>query len=110
MGKGNHRPLPLGPLLGAYRVGIVTPTAARPPAAWLTPTCLDTADDHTLAAALADFYAAVHPTPFPPPAGDGRRVRFVRHALNHLLRGQDPLPERLGRCATPGESYHIPGL
>src|SRR5262249_36358719 len=35
---------------------------------------------------------------------------FLRHALSHLFRGQDPLPERLARCHAPGEAYHVPGL
>src|SRR2546423_821290 len=39
-----------------------------------------------------------------------REVRFLRHALTHLIRGRDPLPERLARCITPGEPYHVPGL
>ena len=27
--------------------------------------------------------------------------------MNHLVRGQDPLPDRLARCATPGEVYAV---
>lgn len=38
------------------------------------------------------------------------RVRFLRHALNHLFRGADPLPDRLARCATPGEAYFVAGV
>jgi hypothetical protein len=112
MGKGNRRSLPLGPLLTSYRrwtsADLTIPEGFRL-AGWLTPAFLDEADDTTLAAELAAFYTATHTTPFHPPTAD-RRVRFVRHALNHLLRGQDPLPDRLARCATPGEAYFVPGL
>jgi hypothetical protein len=87
----------------------VLPAVLGTVSGWLGPERLDTADDAVLAAEVATFYNAVHPTPFHPPAAD-RRVRFVRHALNHLLHGQDPLPDRLARCATPGEVYFVPGL
>src|SRR5437764_14632321 len=107
MVKGNRpRSLPHAPLLAAFRSGPPAPDgrppAVRPAARWLDPHFLDTADDATLAAELTAFYSATHPVPFHPPAAD-RRTRFLRHALNHLLRGQDPLPERLARCVTPGQ-------
>jgi hypothetical protein len=111
MVKGpRRRPLPLGPLLDAFLSGDTAqemgPSVAAP---WLTVEFLDTADDAALATALATFHAAVHPLAFHPPTTD-RRIRFLRHALNHLLRGQDPLPDRLARCLTPGGAYHVPGL
>ena len=34
----------------------------------------------------------------------------LRHALEHLFRGHDSFAERLARCVTPGEAYHISGL
>ena len=30
--------------------------------------------------------------------------------LIDLAKGLPPLPERLARCVTPGEAYHVPGL
>lgn len=70
---------------------------------------LDAAPDATLAAELGRLAARLlpvvwHPTVFM------SQARFIRHALSHLFRGHDPLPERLARCLTPGEAYHIPGL
>jgi hypothetical protein len=107
MVKGNRRrSLPLGPLLAAFEPGRPEPIRA---AGCLDVALLDTADDATLADALAAFYAAAHPIPFHPPA-PGRTVRFLRHALNHLARGQDPLPDRLARCLTPGEAYAVAGF
>jgi MoxR-like ATPase len=35
---------------------------------------------------------------------------MVRHALDHLLRGKDPFPDRLARCAAPDGRYHVAGL
>lgn len=98
------RPIPLLPLLAAYRP--VDPTA---PVAPLRADLLDTASDDDLSAALGTVYAAA--CPLAPHAGViPERVRFLRHALNHLARGQDPLPDRLARCVTTGEVYDVPGL
>src|SRR5437588_2037028 len=115
MVKGPRRSLPPGPLLAGFRAAAgggpnLLPDAVRTAAGrWLHAAFLDAADDAALAAELFAFSSAVHPFPLHPPAAD-RRVRFARHAANHLLRGQDPLPERLARCATPGEAYFVPGL
>jgi hypothetical protein len=109
MGKGNRRAPPLGPLLAAYSHGTCGAPTAPLEVPWLTPTVLDTADDSVLATELTTFYTDVHPTPFHPTFAD-RRVWLIRHALSHLVRGQDPLPDRLARCATPNETYFIPGL
>ncbi|MBA4065684.1 MAG: hypothetical protein C0501_18595 [Isosphaera sp.] len=96
------RSLPLGPLLAAFRPSAADP-AAPPPVE-----LLDTPDD-PLAAGLERFAAAWLPVVFHP--GVFRReARFLRHALAHLVRGHDPLPDRLARCVTPGEVYHVPGL
>lgn len=107
---------PLAPLLNAHRAGtpppIDTPAAAAIRAAstaWLSPACLDSADDSALAAAVSRFQTAIQPIAFHQPWVD-RRGRFLRHALNHLMRGQDPLPDRLARCLTPGATYTVPGL
>src|SRR5437763_9664536 len=110
MVKGPRRSLPPGPLLAGFRAAAgggpnLLPDAVRTAAGrWLHAAFLDAADDAALAAELFAFSSAVHPIPLHPPAAD-RRVRFARHAVNHLLRGQDQLPERLARCATTGEAY-----
>lgn len=103
------RTLPLIPLLAAFRAaGASAPEpSARVPA--VSAAFLDTATDKQLVAALARFADVRLPVNFHPGV-ISERVRFIRHALNHLLRGQDPLPERLARCVTPGEVYFVPGL
>ena len=109
------RSVPLLPLLECYRDATpagperVPPAAIRAAASWLNLPFLDAADDAALASAVTGFYAATHPVAYHGAFAD-RRVRLLRHALNHLLRGQDALPERLARCATPGEVYAVPGL
>ena len=102
------RTYPLGPLLEQFRAQASQslPVAAAP---WLSSEFLDGATDDALREALSSFYAATHPVAFHALAAR-QRVRLVRHGLNHLLRGQDSLPDRLARCVTPGEAYYIPGL
>ncbi|MBX9627422.1 MAG: AAA family ATPase [Gemmataceae bacterium] len=78
------------------------------PAPWLAVDLLDTATDADLAAAIGAFLAAACPLGLH--AGTTTRIRPIRHALNHLVRGQDVLPDRLARCVTPGEVYAVPGL
>jgi 5-methylcytosine-specific restriction protein B len=107
--------VPPGPLLDQFRASPPadpTPAEAAIRAAaadWLRPEFLDAAADAPLADRLAGFAHAVLPLAF---HGGviARRVRVIRYALNHLARGHDPLPARLGRCATPGGMYHVPGL
>lgn len=99
-------PVPLEPALAAYLTADLAPPGAVR-ADWLAD--LDSLSDADLAAAVTPFYPQVCPLALHPSAG-AARVRFLRHALNHLARGQDPLPDRLARCATPGEVYAIPGL
>ncbi len=109
MPSGNRtRALPLAPLLTAYRGGELH-APSRHTATGLSVAFLDTSTDEQLTAvlfALAENALPVlfHADVFP------RRVRFIRHALNHLLRSTDPLPERLARCAVPGEVYFVAGL
>lgn len=108
MPPGNRtRPLPLTPLLTAFR----SRAQARPAVFAAAPgvAFLDTATDEQLTSALTAFAAECLPVVF---HGDvfARRVRFVRHALNHLFRATDPLPERLARCVAPGEIYSVPGI
>jgi hypothetical protein len=117
--RSRRRPgrlLPLGPLLTAFRGSPVRAVdqpawqAIRTSAkTWLNPTFLDAAADPQFGAAVAAFHAAVEPVPLHRPWTD-RRGRFLRHALNHLLRGQDPLAERLARCIGPEEPYFVAGL
>lgn len=97
------RALPLVPLLAAFRPAVIPPRAA------LTPDSTDGFSDTDLATALAAFAEEALPVCF---HADllRERVRAVRHAVNHLLRGTDPLPDRLARCADPGGTYFVPGL
>jgi hypothetical protein len=106
--------LPLRPLL---RIFLATP---GPPSArsravqsartdWLNPDFLDSADESVLLDRLVPFYEAVVDPPLHPETLK-RRVRLVRHGLNHLLRGGDPLPARLDRCAHADGPYAVPGL
>ena len=81
----------------------------RDAAGWLTERFLDSADDATLAEAATRFHTAVCPILIHP-AVTTRRIRLIRHGLNHLVRGADPLPDRLARCVTPGGAYQVPGL
>ncbi len=108
--------LPAGPLLGIYQAAGVTHGQGRREAAiqdarsvWLNPEFLDRGDDPSLCQQLRSFYLAVSPVSFHPAAIE-RRPRFLRHALNHLIRGQDPLPDRVSRCLEAGEAYSVPGL
>jgi MoxR-like ATPase len=70
---------------------------------------LDTATNEQLSASLREFAEVALPVVFHPAVLIGR-VAFLRHALSHLLRGADPLAERLARCVTPGEAYFVPGF
>ncbi len=107
--------VPTGPLLEQFRAApAATPTPAAEvigtaAADWLRAGFLDTAPDDQLGARLTRFADAVLPLPFHRDTLT-RRVRLVRYALNHLARGHDPLPARLGRCVSPGGMYHVPGL
>lgn len=100
------RTLPLAPLLTAFRAGALT--APSEPSG-LCVAFLDSATDEQLASALLDASTRALPVVYHPETFT-RRVRPIRHALNHLLRSTDPLPERLARCAVPGEVYFVAGL
>ncbi|MBN9117806.1 MAG: DUF2461 family protein [Planctomycetes bacterium] len=69
---------------------------------------LDTATTDALSAVLHELADAALPVSF---HGGliASRSRFLRHALNHLFRGSDPLPDRLARCVTPGATYFVAG-
>jgi len=116
MRRTRPRRLPLAPLLEQFRAA--PPAASTCPAAaaiasaatdWLTTRFLDTGDDAALAEAAGAFYRATAVIPLHPGVLV-HRVQWVRHALNHLLRGQDKLADRLTRCVTAGEPYFLAGL
>src|SRR5262245_1711082 len=102
------RTLPLVPVLSAFRATRIDASRSQS-ANVLTVAFLDTASDEQLVAALRDFTDSTLPVIYHPSI-IAERVRFLRHALNHLLRGSDPLADRLARCATPGEAYFVAGL
>lgn len=97
------RALPLVPLLATFR-----PTVPRERAQFDT-TLTDGFSDTALADTIFQFATSTLPVVFHE-AILRERVRFLRHAVNHVLRGTDPLPERLARCAEPGGTYFEPGL
>lgn len=102
----HRRTLPLTPLLAQLRADS-NPRADILPN--FQPADLDHIPDATLAEELQRFATQTLPVVFHP--GVFRReIVFLRHALSHLFRGHDSLPERLARCVTPGEAYHVPGL
>ncbi|AMV26487.1 5-methylcytosine-specific restriction enzyme B [Gemmata sp. SH-PL17] len=108
MPTGNRtRVLPLIPLLTAFRASRFA--LPRPAASPLTVAFLDSATDYQLASALNSIATATLPVSFHAEVLT-RRVRLIRHAMNHLFRATDPLPERLARCVTPGEVYFVAGL
>lgn len=106
--------LPLRPLLRVYLAAPGPPSARslavqRARSDWLNPDFLDVADEAALRDRLVPFYEAVVDPPLHA-ATLARRVRHVRHGLNHLFRGGDPLPTRLDRCAQPDGPYAVAGL
>jgi 5-methylcytosine-specific restriction enzyme B len=106
--------LPLRPLLRVF-LAAPGPPSARSLAVqaartdWLNPDFLDAADEAALRDRLIPFYEAVVEPPLHAQTL-ARRVRLVRHGLNHLLRGGDPLLARLDRCARSDGPYAVPGL
>jgi hypothetical protein len=123
--RRSRRPaLPLSPLLRAY-VGAGLPSPddlSRLPAlgprfgailsarsGLLSDTFLDGATPDEFQAALLRFYEAVVQPPLHG-AALARRAGMVRHALAHLLRSPDPLPQKAGRCLRGDGPYHVAGL
>lgn len=97
--------LPLGALLTQFR-------ACRPgcpPSPVVIPEHWERLSDEEFGNELLRLAARVLPVVFHGPVFVSR-ARFLRHALVHLWYGQDPLPRRLARCVTPGETYHVPGV
>lgn len=108
MARGNLRRIhPLTPLLAQFRAASGF-TPAEP-----TPTIRPDEFDALTDAELIEQIGSIAADSLPVAWHAGvftREVRFVRFALAHLFRGHDPLPDRVSRCATPGEPYHIPGI
>lgn len=103
-------PLPVRPLLAAFRrdpppespFAHARVVAVRS-ASWLT-IDLSAAD---LAAHVRAFAEAVLPISW-----HAERIAaagFVRHGIQHLLKGTEPIGVRFGRCVTPGGAYHLVG-
>ncbi len=123
MGSARER-LPLEPLLRAYldagppgtvELGRLPGLGPRfqavlsASATFLDGTYLDRSADDAVRAALLRFYeACVHP----PLHADRltRRAGIVRHALGHLLRCPDALPQKMDRCLSADGPYFVPGL
>src|SRR5262245_48799836 len=76
---------------------------------WLNETFLDATSESEFQQALARFYDACVPTPLHLDV-IRRRSSLLRHGVGHLLRGRDPLPQRLERCLAADGPYHVPGL
>jgi 5-methylcytosine-specific restriction protein B len=70
---------------------------------------LDTSSESEMSEALERFYSAVVAPPLHLETLR-RRAGFVRHGIVHLLRGRDPLPERLQSCLSSTGVYRVPGL
>src|SRR5262249_51059671 len=117
-------PLPLVPLVRAY-VDCGVPAAgelSRLPglgprlravqaatATFLDDSFLDGAADDSFQTALVRFYEACVE---PPLHVDRlrRRAGIVRHAIAHLLRCPEPLPQKLHRCLADDGPYFVTGL
>ncbi len=96
----------LGKLPGlGPRFAAVLSASAR----FLYPAYLDEAADADLCAALTRFYEAVVDPPLHADA-QGRHIGVVRHGLNCLLHGRDPLPVRFEACVAAPGTYHVAGL
>ncbi|HEY8504614.1 MAG TPA: DUF2461 family protein [Gemmataceae bacterium] len=115
-------PPPLRPLLRSFlRAGAAGMPAPDSPASrrlravraarseWLNEPFLDSAGDDALAGRLLPFYEAVAGAPLHA-ASLRRRLRLLRFALHHWLRGADPLPAKWDNCLRAGAAYHVPGL
>src|SRR5947209_18693685 len=118
-----RRHLPLLPLLNSY-IAAGPPSAAElgklpglgprfaavlsATARFLYPAFLDEASDADLGDALARFYEAVVDPPLHTDALS-RQVGVVRHGLNCLLHGSDPLPARFESCVAASGPYRVAG-
>src|SRR5262245_59764203 len=121
MRASTGEPLPLPPLVHAYRqaglpsagdLGRLPDLGPRfraiqsASATFLYAAFVDGASPADLSAALLRFHeACVQPRLHADTLR--RRAGVVRHALAYLLRGQDPLPNKLDACLAPGGPYHV---
>jgi 5-methylcytosine-specific restriction enzyme B len=103
------RTFPLAPLLATFRSARASASGVSQIAPVLSVAVLDTGTTDQLTLALSALAESVLPVGYHP-ARIAARVPFLRHALNHLFRGADPLPDRLARCVTPGEAYFVAGV
>ncbi|MCX7667013.1 MAG: DUF2461 family protein [Gemmataceae bacterium] len=78
-------------------------------ATWLNTSFLHSANDSELLSQLQEFTDDLDSPNFIRPVLV-RKVRSIRHALNHLILGRDPFPLRMSRCLDPLGMYHIAGL
>src|SRR5262245_41175697 len=107
--------LPVRPLLRAFLSHAHSPPTRRADAIqsarsdWLNAAFLDTAGDDELRDRLVAFYGAVVDPPLHG-ATLGLRSRRVRHGLNHIVSGGDPLPMKFERCVHVDGAYAIGGL
>ncbi len=124
MNRSCQRHLPLLPLLNAY-INAGPPTAAdlgklpglgprfaavlSATARFLYPAFLDEASDADLCEALTRFYEAAVDPPLHAVALR-RHIGIVRHGLNCLLHGRDPMPVRLNACIAASGAYYVAGL
>jgi hypothetical protein len=108
-------PLSLQALLRAFQAaGPPTPTlrthaiqVARE--TWLNRDFLTTATAAEFAVQLGGFYAAVV-DPALHAESIAHRAGLVRHGVNHLLLGADPLAAKFDRCVQGNGPYHVSGL
>src|SRR5262245_39161622 len=119
-----RQPLPLAPLLRAYRdagvprleqLGGIAGAGPRwqailgARAGLLSERMLDGGSETDFQAALWRFYEACVQPPLHAHAVH-RRAGLLRHALGHLLRCPEPLPRKLQRCLAVDGPYHVAGL
>src|SRR5262249_18791260 len=107
--------LPLSPLLRAYLASEPPPPTARSLAIegarrdWLNADFLAATDESPLRKRLVSFYETVVDPPLHG-AALARRARLVRHGLNHLLHGSDPVSVKFDRCVAGDGAYAVSGM
>lgn len=110
------RVYPIGPLLAIFRElpepaaetsrGAAILTARK---TWLNECFLYSTTPQRLADVLSRFYRAVSPVPSHEPV-IAIQAGAIRHGLNHLLRGCEPLAVRFDRCSRSNGTYGVAGL
>jgi hypothetical protein len=92
------------PGLGSRNAAVLSATAK-----FLFADFLDGASDSDFRDALDRFYTDVVSPPLHRETLR-RRAGFIRHAVIHLVRGRDPVPDRLQACLEPAGVYRVAGL